>query len=39
MSRITQVLAGMVLGVALFFAVAAMLVQSSGAKVFVYQGF
>lgn len=39
MTRFTQILTGAVLGVALFFAVAAMLVQSSGAKIFVYQGF
>lgn len=39
MSRLAQILAGIALGAALFLGAAAMLAQSSGAKIFVYQGF
>lgn len=39
MSRITSVAAGIALGLCLFFALADMASLSSGAKIFVYQGF
>lgn len=39
MTKFRQIMAGIALGVSLFFAFAAMLSQSSGAKIFVYQGF
>lgn len=39
MNALHKVAAGMVLGAAVFFAVAAMLTLSSGAAIFKYQGF
>lgn len=39
MPQLKYLAAGLMLGCGLFFAVASMLTQSSGAKIFVYQGF
>lgn len=39
MTTLKHILAGLVLGTAVFFAAAAMLTLSSGAAIFKYQGF
>lgn len=39
MSQMKFLAAGLILGCGLFFALASMVTQSSGAKIFVYQGF
>jgi hypothetical protein len=39
MSKVKYAAAGLVLGCCMFFAAASMLSMSSGARVFVYQGF
>jgi hypothetical protein len=39
MSKLAPILTGLVIGLSLFFSFASMVAQSSGASIFVYQGF